>query len=200
MLIKFFKNCLAFTFKTILEDAGQDSILEKSVSVFKKKNLDDRPLKKSQIQQHPHENSKKEESLRYEKKESDEKSEKSLKTVNSFEKMRSVTPKIERSKLNNMPGSTRSITPLDKGEREFSKPAYIEKSQKTPNNQNNNQKNRVFAEINANTELKKQPTHEYISAKLYSIRTELNEQNKENFYEKTKPNKKILSTGNKEVC
>ena len=175
--------------------------MEKSVSIFKKKNLDDRPLKKSQVQNNPlHENSKKEENLRYEKKESDEKSEKSLKTVNSFEKMRSVTPKIERSKLSNMPGSTRSITPLDKGEREFSKPSYIEKSQKTPNNQNNNQKNRVFAELNANTELKKQPTqYDYISAKLHSIRTELTEQNKENFYEKTKPNKKIASAGNKEV-
>jgi hypothetical protein len=182
-----------------LEDV--DSILEKSVSIFKKKNLDDPPLKKSLTSnnQSIYENSKKEENLRYEKNDVEDKSEKSLKNLNSFEKIRSVTPKIERSKFNNMPGSTRSITPLDKGEREFNKPSYMEKAQKTPENQNNYQ-NRIFAEINANTELKKQSSqYDYINAKIHSIRNEINEQNKENIIEKTKQNKKILSAGNKEV-
>jgi len=68
--------------------------------------------------------------------------------MSNFDKIRSITPTIERSKLNSMPGSTRSITPLDKGEREFIKPNNLLEKPLKNTDISNNYQNRVFAEIN----------------------------------------------------
>lgn len=132
------------------------------------------------------ENQKKEENHRYEKLDSEEKQ---AKLPSTFDKIRSITPKIERTKVPNMPGSTRSITPL---EREYGRPN--EKQEKIPDNQTNSYQNRIFSEINPNTEKKKQSAHyEFINSKLNSIR---NDNNKENLLEK---DDNILKKQKKEV-
>lgn len=165
-----------------MEDVTQDSILEKSNAAFKKKNLDDRPLKKNNLSQNI-----KEENNRYnnESCDTEEKMDKYLKNISNFDKIRSVTPKIERSKITNAPGSTRSITPLEKGEREFSKPNAIEKSQKTPQSQNDF-KNKPFLENKSkekNPE-KFQKDNFYMNKMNFVAKNEYLEQNKENIFEK----------------
>ena len=163
---------------------GQDSIHEKSVSVCKKKNGEDKPLKKHQIPLNQEIITKEENAN-----EKQEYIEKYSQKLDNFEKIRSVTPKVERSKLNSLPGSTRSITPLDKGEREFTKPSQLERAKKTPDNQNHYH-NRILAEISENIEIRKQTCqYELINSKINSLRNENFDQ--ENFLEKSKGIKKL---------
>lgn len=169
-----------------MEDVTQDSILEKSVSAFKKKNVEEKPLKSANIpvvfkEKNNHTNN--------ENFESKEQNEKCPNNFNNFDKIRSVTPKIERAKLNNAPGSTRSITPLDKGEREFAKPSGFAKAQKT-NNSNNYQ----------NESKNKEQNKTNITNKFnHLMNNELYEQNKENIFEKKHDYKKCNSISKKET-